>query len=157
MQCPLCEAENREDALECAECGKVLRTADAGADGIVTEQLPQMEGTALEQDPDTPLQWTAHPSALERTMIDADPAAPSNWTGGVELDRGRDEDPDPRTPMPAETATCPWCGAVSLEAVCDSCGHRKSRYTAATPAGRQRAAAGEMVSCPACFARVART
>ncbi|HET9754678.1 MAG TPA: hypothetical protein VFP52_17030, partial [Myxococcales bacterium] len=83
----------------------------------------------------------------------ADPDAVSSWTGEVELDLGRERDAGPRTPVPAETAVCPWCGAASLDAVCDGCGQRKQRYSA-QPAREARPEGGDTVSCPSCFARV---
>jgi hypothetical protein len=73
-----------------------------------------------------------------------------------DVEHTRLEDPGERTPAPPETAACPWCGTPSLGAVCDSCGRRKLRYLAPRVAPERRAATGETVSCPSCFARVAK-
>jgi hypothetical protein len=174
MRCLVCEAENLDDAAECASCGKVLRVA--GAD-LLAGEAPRMDGLESTQlsdvdlavpsellpgiertqvlDSGAPSQWTGGDLALERTMLEVDPSAVSSWTGVVELDRGREEDAGPRTPVAAESANCPWCGVPSLGAVCDSCGRRKSRYTRPPASADARSAVGgETVSCPSCFARV---
>jgi hypothetical protein len=154
MQCPVCEAENRDDAPECSGCGKMLQAAEEGAPAEAAP-IDGLESTRLEQDAEAPLQWTAGALELERTALEADPAAPSSWGGEVEIDRGRDEDGEPRTPAPEETATCPWCGFAALGAVCDNCGRRKARFATPPPAEAPRAqGGGETVSCPSCFARV---
>jgi len=116
--------------------------------------LPGLEGTQLE-DAGTPPQWTAGPLPLERTQHEAAAGATPVWTAEMELDLGREADSGERTPMPPETATCPFCGAIALGAVCDVCGRRKSRYL--EPAAREQAVAvdgDETVTCPSCFARV---
>jgi hypothetical protein len=169
VRCPMCETENGDQASECSSCGKVLAVeADLVED---VEPVPGLEQTL--QDPvevevaviaeleQTQLAPPGLAVALEvvpgveHTQIEADPAAPVNWVAGeVALDRGRDEDHDPRTPAPQDTGICPWCNAPSTGAVCDNCGRRRSRYSA-PPAVAQRAANDDTVLCPACFARVA--
>lgn len=155
MHCPVCDTETRDDATECGSCGKVLQPPgdDPFADAPPIEGI---ERTRLEEDAGAQPQWTAGPLELEPTAIQADAAATSSWTGEVEIDRGRDEDADPRTPAPSETATCPFCGVASLEAVCDGCGRRKVYYAAERERAPQLAAGGEAVTCPSCFARVAK-
>jgi len=123
---------------------------------VVVDALPGLEGTQLEADAASPPQWTAGPLELERTRHEAAAGASPAWTADLELDSGREPDSGERTPMQPETATCPWCGAVSLAAVCDACGRRKSRYL--EPRQREEAVAsvdGETMTCPSCFARVA--
>jgi hypothetical protein len=173
MRCPVCDTDNL-DAAECVSCGKALRpdveaaVAEAPvleglvptleSDGdlpISPEIVPDLERTSIDQDAAAPLSWTAGPLALEQTAFAEDPEAVSSWTGEVELDLGREGDGAPRTPAPPETAVCPWCGAVSLDAVCDGCGRRKLRYSAAPERNAVRVQPGETVSCPSCFARVA--
>jgi hypothetical protein len=173
MRCPVCDTDNLDAAAECVSCGKALRerrddglaeapplegllpTREADRDlAVSAEIVPDLERTTIDQDAAAPLSWTAGPLALERTAVTADPDAVSSWTGGVELDLGRERDAGPRTPAPPETATCPWCGAASLDAVCDGCGQRKARYSAAPEREAARREAGETVSCPSCFARV---
>jgi len=175
MRCPVCEAENPDDVLECGGCGRALAPgADADVevsalDGLEltrvesadlptdVDAVPGLEGTQLEADAASPPQWTAGPLELEPTLHEAAAGATPAWTTDLELDSGREPDSGERTPMQPETATCPWCGAVSLAAVCDACGRRKSRYL--EPRQREQVvvsvADGETVTCPSCFARVA--
>jgi|SRR4051794_7667789 hypothetical protein len=174
MRCPVCDTDNLDAAAECASCGKALRAALEDAvpgspaiEGLLPTQVaeaglpvavdavPDLERTRLQHDAAAPLSWTAGPLALERTAFAEDPQAVSSWTGEVELDLGREGDDAPRTPAPAETAVCPWCGAASLGAVCDGCGRRKLRYSAPPERDVVRRQSGETVSCPSCFARVA--
>src|SRR5439155_25628280 len=61
-----------------------------------------------------------------------------------------------RTPVPTETATCPWCGTASPGAICDTCGRRKARFAEPPPEEERRASVEGTITCPACFARVAR-
>jgi len=94
---------------------------------------------------------------VERTQIQEDPEAPVLWiAGNVDLDRGRELDDGVRTPAPQDTGVCPWCNAPATGAVCDNCGRRKSRYSAPPAAAQQaaRASGEDGVLCPACFARV---
>ena len=174
MRCPVCDADNLDAAAECGSCGKILQarqddgsagvppleglvpTLAADADLAVSpEMVPDLERTRIDPDADAPVSWTAGPLALEPTALEADPEAVSSWTGEVELDPGRERDAGPRTPAPPETAVCPWCGVASLGAVCDGCGQRKLRYSVETQREAARWEAGETVSCPSCFARVA--
>jgi hypothetical protein len=173
MRCPVCDTDNLDAAAECASCGKALRapeddafaeasplegllpTLEAEGDLPVSPEIVRdLERTRIDQDADAPLSWTAGPLLLERTALAADPDAVSSWTGEVELDLGRERDAGPRTPLPPETAVCPWCGAASLDAVCDGCGQRKLRYAVRPEREAARVRAGETVSCPSCFARV---
>ena len=121
---------------------------------VEVSALPGLEGTQLEEDAGSPPQWTAGPLPLERTQHEAAAGATPAWTAELELDLGREADSGERTAMPPETATCPFCGAIALGAVCDACGRRKSRYL--EPVAREEAVAvdGETVTCPSCFARV---
>jgi hypothetical protein len=122
---------------------------------VHVEPLAGLEQTRVEETSDGPPQWTAGPLPLERTQHDA-VSGNDDPVGVLEVDRGRENDAADRTPMPSESATCPWCGTPSLGAICDSCGRRKARYLA--PAGPEGpgAAPDAMVNCPACFARVAK-
>jgi len=171
MRCPLCETENPDDLGECSNCGKQLH-----ADAQVLEQVRQLEG--LEETVRDPLESGVDPDRMpeieekqiasrglriddervpniERTPFQADAAAPSSWTAGrLELESGREIDASERTPAPQDQGVCPWCGARCEGAVCDSCGRRRSKYTAAAPV-RAAATSDETVVCPACFARVA--
>ena len=170
MRCPLCETENGEDVAECRNCGKQLHT-DAElledvepiegleetlrgpADGGPIELLPDLQQTMVASK-NLRIQEETVPG-VERTQLEADLNVQSNWTtGNVDLDLGREQDQDPRTVLPADDGTCPWCGAAASGAVCDSCGRRRSRYSAA-PVAAAANASDETVLCPACFARVA--
>ena len=168
LRCPVCETSNGDDAVECAQCGRQLRRASevpgfappvAGLEPTLPETveapadpLPDLEPTAVAS---ARLRAPQERLEVERTPIEADPAAPQTWTaGGLELESGRDVDTDERTPVPADEGTCPWCGAQSSAALCNSCGRPRSRYLASPPRDE---AAGEQdsVLCPACFSRVA--
>jgi hypothetical protein len=170
MRCPVCEADNGEDALECVTCGKVLASeADLVED---VELLPGLELT-LQDAVEAPLERLAgleqtqlvapglqvqveEVPEVEHTQLEIDPAAPVNWTAGqVALDRGRDVDLDPRTPAPEDTGLCPWCSAPATGVMCDNCGRRRSRYSAPPAPAAQQAQGDDTVLCPACFARVA--
>jgi hypothetical protein len=172
MRCPLCETENPDDVAECASCGKqlhddamlldevepiegleeTLRDPLESAAGPI-EMLPELERTQLARG-DLRIQVELVPG-VERTQLEVDESVPSSWTvGQVELDRGREQDLEPRTEKPQDSGTCPWCGAAGTGAVCDSCGRRRSRYTEAkSEAASVRG--GDTVLCPGCFARVA--
>ena len=167
--CPVCDTDNPQTAVECANCGRVLRrptevpgfappvdglepTLHAAAEAQV-ERVPELEPTAV-----APRSLRAPEERLEveRTPYEAS-GDPQNWSPGpLELESGRDEDTDPRTPPPVDSGACPWCGAVSASALCDSCGRQRARYFAPPlPAPDAQASAGDAVLCPACFARVA--
>jgi hypothetical protein len=171
MRCPVCEADNLNDAVECSSCGRSIAEGAGDADAGTLEglepthlasadldvdvaMLPGVEPTRLEEDPTAPPQWTAGPLALEHTEHEAVAGATAAWTSDLEIDSGREPDDGERTGAPTEAAGCPWCGTASVGAVCDNCGRRKSRYTTPGPQ-RQSSASGETVMCPACFARVA--
>jgi hypothetical protein len=149
MQCPVCDADNLDDAVECPTCGRPLGPA---ADPVNDQPLDGLEMTRL-----PPADFDPAPEAipgLEQTQVEADPRAPLQWTpGALEVETGREARSE-RTPVPDESATCPWCGATSLGALCDACGRRKSRYAAPPPEKRQRSGPAETVTCPSCFARV---
>ena len=167
VRCAVCEADNREDSLECESCGKPIGAVpvEVAAATVAGLEPTLAEPVDVEVDVIAGLEPTGvagrdldvgdvRMPGVEPTQLEADSAAPSNWTAGaVEIDPGREFDGDPRTAAPAESATCPFCGVASLGAVCDSCGRRKARYVAATPLERI-AASGESRLCPACFARV---
>ncbi|HUJ27419.1 MAG TPA: hypothetical protein VLW85_15450 [Myxococcales bacterium] len=168
MKCPLCETENRGDALECANCGKQLASEADVLDDVAP--LPGLEQT-LQDAVDVPTQVMADlettqlaspglqvdvvpTPGVEHTEIEQDPEAPLNWVAGqVAIDSGRELDREPRTPAPEDTGVCPWCNAPATGLVCDNCGRRRSRYSA--PRGAEAQPAGDSVLCPACFARVA--
>jgi hypothetical protein len=168
MLCPLCETDNPDDLPECTDCGKQLHTDAQVLEDVAP--LPGLEET-MQLSVDVPAETMADLErtlvarsdlrvqvevvpGVERTQLEEDPSAPINWSGQVVLDRGREEDLDPRTEAPQDDGRCPWCGVEASGAVCDSCGRRRSRYTAAlpVPAAPQ---SSETVLCPACFARVA--
>jgi hypothetical protein len=171
MQCPVCEAENRPGAHECANCGKILskdeellaeivpvpgleQTLQPAVD-VDAERIPGLEQTQLAEK-DLPVRAETVPG-VEHTQLEADPEAPLNWTtGNTPLDSGREADDGVRTPAPQDDGTCPWCGSPSTDAVCGSCGRRRSRYTAGGPAGPVETS-DETMMCPACFARVPHT
>jgi hypothetical protein len=174
MRCPVCDADNPADSPECSSCGKAFpsRARDGGAAGTLeglettqfaspneavrTEPLAGLEHTRLPEDRSAQSQWTASAVPLERTQHEVGVAEQGAWSAGIEVDPGREADSGERTPVQAETAVCPWCGTPSIGAICDACGRRKARF-AAPPPERERRAGGEgTVTCPACFARVAR-
>jgi hypothetical protein len=170
MRCPVCETENQ--GSQCTTCGKALGSGE-GADEVAplegleatqlapldlavhVDPLPGVEHTRLEQM-DVKQNWFAGPIPLERTEHDPAPDAEAGSGAYTDLDPGRETDPGERTPAPAESAVCPFCGTPSLDAVCDNCGRRKFRQAPADEVAPVRAASGETVACPACFARVAK-
>jgi len=151
MQCPVCNADNLDDAVECATCGRRLAQARD------LPEAPPLEGLEMTQVASRDLETTPDPMpGLEMTQVEADPRAPQQWVPGeIDVETGREVAGD-RTPVPDENATCPWCGANSLGALCDACGRRKSRYAPPPPKQRQRSGPPETVTCPSCFARVLR-
>ena len=171
MICPLCETENQADAAECESCGKAFATAPPA--DLPLFAVPGLEQTVLEAALEAPVERVPgleqtqvaerdlpiteeRVEGVEQTQIESDPAAVQFWSGGVtEVDLGREADDGARTPAPKDDGTCPWCHAPSTGMVCDSCGRRRSRYSAAPV---QRAAGGgrsdDTQLCPACFARV---
>src|SRR6266849_4430005 len=124
--CPVCETDNPLTAVECAGCGKVLRRPTE-----VPGFAPPIDGLepTLQAAVDAPDERVE----VERTPHETNGAA-QNWTAGpLELDRGREEDPDPRAapPLPPPDAEprqidvvlCPACFArVAAEARCAECG-----------------------------------
>jgi hypothetical protein len=169
--CPVCDTDNPQTAVECASCGRVLRrptevpgfappiegldpTLHAAAAEVHVERVPELEPTAVAT---RSLRAPEERLEVERTPYEAN-GAPQNWSAGpLELDRGRDEDQGPRTAPPVDSGACPWCGAASSSAVCDSCGRHRARHFAPPippPDAPARAAASDAVLCPACFARV---
>jgi hypothetical protein len=171
MKCPVCETENSEDAAECSNCGKQL-----ALDGDVLEDVEAVPGLELTLQervdtdaaplPGLELTQVADKDlrvpdekvpGVEHTQLEEDPEAPVNWSpGSTPIDSGREQDDGVRTPAPQDTGTCPWCGAPAEDAVCDSCGRRRSRYTAAAPVAAAEES-GDIVMCPACFSRVPHT
>src|SRR5712671_2366959 len=168
--CPVCDTDNPQTAVECASCGRVLRRATEvpgfappmegldptlhAAAEVQVERVPELEPTAVAT---RSLRAPEERLEVERTPYEAS-GAPQNWSAGpLELDRGRDEDQDPRTAPPVDSGACPWCGAASSSAVCDSCGRHRARHFAPPipPPDAPVRAASDPVLCPACFARVA--
>src|SRR2546425_8370472 len=155
MQCPVCEADNLDDAVECAGCGRMFASGPGvGEEGGPLEGLETTHFAPTDAAPPESL------PGVERTQLEADPQAASEWTAGeLALESTQHEvavgpTSRERTPV-AESASCPWCGEASLGAICDACGRRKARYAAPAPE-REAAVSGETVTCPACFARVSR-
>ena len=170
MRCPLCETENV--GSHCTTCGKALGTSGGAGDDVSlldgleptqvapadlavhVDPLPGVEHTQLEPQMDVAQNWSAGPIPLERTGHDPTADAPARAAADAQLDLGRERDSGERTPAPAETAVCPWCGTPSLDAICDACGRQKFR---STPVVEETAAlTGEIAVCPSCFARVAK-
>jgi len=166
--CPVCDTDNPQDAVECASCGRVLRRPTdvpgfappiEGLEGTLhapveaaVPALPELEQTAVAP------RWLRVPEeriAFESTAHEAEGAA-TNWTAGpLDLETGREEEAGPPTAAPIDSGACPWCGAASSSAVCDSCGRHRARYFASPlPPPDLEAAQPEAVLCPACFARV---
>jgi hypothetical protein len=170
MRCPVCETENQ--GAQCVTCGKALDTGrDEAFDvapiegleatqlappdlAVRVEQLPGVEHTQLAPQMDVAQHWTAGPIALERTEYEPVADALAGGGVGLDLDLGREPESAERTAVPTETAICPFCGTPSLDAVCDVCGRRKLRFTAAADEAGPAAASGETRVCPSCFARV---
>ena len=169
IRCPLCETENA--GAVCTNCGRSLDGLGAVPDDVALIEgleatplapadlavhvvpLPGVEHTRLEPQMDVAQNWTAGPIPLERTGHDAAADAPARAASDPQLDLGRALDDGERTPAPAETAVCPYCGTPSLDAICDVCGRLKFRY-AQEEAPAVRAGNGETTVCPSCFARV---
>ncbi len=108
MRCPVCEAENEEDAPECPGCGKVLRKADDRP--VDATPIEGLESTVLEHDEAAPQQWTAGHLELERTALDDSP-------------RPRRAPAEAARSAPGEIVTCPACLARVLKAPrCSDCG-----------------------------------
>jgi hypothetical protein len=143
--CPVCETDNPSNAVECAQCGKVLRSA-AGVPGFAppiegleptlqqearvdVEPLPGLEGTQVASPG---LRVAAEQLAVERTPHDSN-GAPVNWVPGqFEVERGREPESVKPTAAPSgavaaaregDTVLCPACLArVSRGARCIECG-----------------------------------
>jgi hypothetical protein len=175
--CPVCETQNPHSAVECARCGKVLRSAAA-----VPGFAPPVEG--LEPTLQPPVRVDVEPVAgieatrlvgpglqvaTERLTVERTPhesnGAPVNWVPGqLEIERGREMPSAERTPLPSDSSRCPWCGAISQGALCDTCGRTRARSAAVGARGAaaegdegrqsESASAGDFVLCPACLARV---
>ena len=169
MLCPVCETNNADTAAECANCGKQLATDAqlfqevapiAGLEltlqppaDVVAEPLIGLEQTQL-IEPGLQIPNQMIPD-VERTQLEQDPQAPLNWVpGNTPLDLGREADDGVRTPAPQDDGKCPWCGSPSTDAVCGTCGRRRSRYTSPVTAGEALLGSDETMLCPACFARV---
>ena len=170
MRCPVCETENQ--GAQCVTCGKALDAPpDAALDvgpiegleatqvappdlAVRVEPLPGVEHTQLAPQMDVAQHWTSGPIALERTGYEPVGDAPAGSGADLDLDLGRETESGERTAAPAETAICPFCGTPSLDAVCDVCGRRKLRFTAAADEAAPAAKSGETRLCPSCFARV---
>jgi|SRR5919199_2704982 hypothetical protein len=167
--CPVCDTDNPQTAVECAGCGRVLRRATEvpgfapAIDGLEPTQHAEAAGSV---EPLADLERTAVASPglrvpQEQLEVERTPHAAgsgqTNWMPGpLELERGRDEDEGPRASPPTDSGTCPWCGAASTGAICDSCGRHRARFFAPPRSPADRAAASsDAVLCPACFARVA--
>jgi hypothetical protein len=167
--CPVCDTDNPQNAVECASCGRVLRkptdvpgfappiegleeTLHAPVDAAALA-LPELEQTALSP---RSLRVPEERLAVERTAHEAEDAA-TNWMPGpLDLESGREEDSEARTAAPIDSGACPWCGAASSSAVCDSCGRHRARFfVSPLPPPGAEAPQPEVVLCPACFARVA--
>jgi hypothetical protein len=162
---------NEDIALECAECGRQLMS-EAALDASIApveglEIASYAEDTAITPDegPIAGLELThyaparvavAERVAVEPTRLeDIGEVLPDPTP--ADFESGREQDDGVRTPDPESSAICPWCKAPSTSKVCDSCGRRRSRYTA--PAGLQSVAArrddeGDKESCPNCFGRI---
>src|SRR5712664_913394 len=122
--CPVCETDNSVTAVECAGCGKVLRrpTEVPGFAPPIDGLEPTLLASRSLRAPEERLE-------VERTPYETNGAA-QNWTAGpLELDRGREEDPDPlaappipppdREPRQGETLLCSACFArVAPDARC---------------------------------------
>ena len=173
IQCPVCELVNDDIALECAECGRQLMSEaelDASIDPVEglemasyaaetarareDEQIPDLEQTHF-----APTRLAlAERVAVEPTRLESVGEVLPDPTP-EDFESGREEDDGLRTPDPEESGVCPWCKVPSTSKVCDSCGRRRSRYTAAPmakgqPAGTARQDAGDKESCPNCFGRI---
>jgi len=171
MRCPLCDTENA--GSYCTTCGKAFEGTDGSGDelapieGLLATQvappdlavhvdpLPGLEHTQLESQMDVAQNWTAGNLPLERTNHDPSADVPARGGADPQLDLGRETDLGERTPAPAETAVCPYCGTPSLDAICDTCGRQKFRASPA-PEAIAAVASGEITVCPSCFARVAK-
>src|SRR3989442_6239586 len=166
MRCPVCDADNLHDSAECAGCGKAFpsRAEDGRAAAALeelemtqvappdapvrVEPLAGLEHTRLPADRAAQSQWTAEAVPLERTQHEVDAEAQGAWEGEIEVDPGREPDSGERTPLPAETAICPWCGAASLAAICDGCRPRKARFDAPSSLAAHRASQEARVNFP---------
>src|SRR3989442_1677162 len=146
MRCPVCDADNLDDSPECTSCGKTFpsRAGDGGAaaaleelemtqvasadEAVRAEPLAGLEHTRLQEDRVAQPQWTGGALPLDRTKSRGDAGVRGGGRGDIELAPGGERERGGRTPVPTETATCPWCGTASLGAICDACGRRKARF-----------------------------
>jgi hypothetical protein len=133
---------------------ETIRDPTESATGPV-QMIPDVELTEVARK--DLVVWVDDMPDVERTPIEADPDEASRWTTGpVDLDPGRELDDGVRTPAPQDAKICPWCGTASDDVVCDGCGRRKTRYAQAAADGPEEFAAAnvEKVHCPACLSRV---
>jgi hypothetical protein len=164
--CPVCETVNHESAFECEVCGRQL-VSDAQLESAI-EPVPGLDAAsdreatarALEDAPMEGIELTlqapvavgpiafldVEPTRLDEVGADGDPLPEG-------FDAGREGDDGQRTAAPDVSETCPWCGSPSPGRVCDVCGRRKARYTAA-PAAPGEDPGEDTQLCPNCYARV---
>ena len=68
MQCPVCEAENLDDAVECAGCGRTLAAGPgAGEDGGSLEGLETTHFAPVARLTAAPIRWTEPGGDVVRT------------------------------------------------------------------------------------------
>jgi hypothetical protein len=117
VRCPVCEWEAEDQAVDCEQCGRVLRSAASAVrfappvDGleatlhpridVPVETIAGLEPTALDEGgiplPDDHIE-------VEPTQLDTPAYRSSSRTGKVELEPGREEDLPPRSRQ-----LCPAC------------------------------------------------
>ncbi len=168
IQCPVCELVNDDVALECAKCGRQLMSEadlEASVEPVEGLELASYAGeTALAPDEGqiADLEQTHYAPAPQAAVTERVAVEPTRLelAGEVlpdptpdDFETGREADDGERTPDPADATVCPWCKTPSTAKVCDACGRRRSRYTAA---GRASGRAGDdgTQSCPNCFGRI---
>src|SRR6266478_3948722 len=142
MRCPVCDSDNLDDSAECVSCGKAFPSR--AEDGRAAAALEELEMTQV-APPEAPVR--VEPLAgLEHTRLPADRAAQSQWTAeAMPLERTQHE-------VDAE-AQGAWEGEIEVDPGREPDSGERTALPAEAP---QRASEEGSVTCPACFARVAR-
>src|SRR3979490_2049909 len=95
MQCPVCDADNLDDAVECSSCGRMFGSGQGAG-----EEDGPLEGLETTHFAPTGLARPESLPGVERTQIEADPQAASEWTAGEMGLESTPNEPPPRPPPP---------------------------------------------------------